>query len=130
MIKYPKIIGLVGAALVFMLGVWGYESKITKLTIEIDDLDDKLVKVNGSLAVEEANNMILRSTISDMNKETAELENKYKQITVKYVNLKDKPDKVRYEIVYKYLTKESSNECEDIKNAVNGLVDYVNDRVQ
>lgn len=131
MTKYSKIIGLVGVALVLMLGVRGYyESKITKLTIEINDLDDKLVKVRGSLVVEEANNVMLRSTISDMNKETAELEDNYKQIAAKYANLKDKPDNARYEVVYKYLTKESSNECEDIKNAVNGLVDYVNDRVQ
>lgn len=131
MTKYSKIIWLVGVVLVLTLGAWSYyESKITRLTIEINDLDDKLVKVRGSLAVEEANNMMLRSTISDMNKETAELEDTYKQIAAKYANLKDKPDNARYEVVYKYLTKESSNECEDIKNAVNGLVDYVNDRVQ
>jgi hypothetical protein len=73
----------------------------------------------------------LKAEIEATNQEVLQLNAKYAKANALYNAELGKPDKVRYEYVYRYIDKGvDSNECEDIKNAIDSSVEYINSRVQ
>lgn len=130
MMGYEKLYGGLLIAGVLAIGIYMYESKISSLEEEIEELRGSIELCVGSKAVETANNSRLRAEIDDMNKATEALGSKYTALVEKYQALEKQPAEVRYEVLYKYITQEKSNECKDIKSAIDGVSNYINDRMR
>lgn len=120
------IMGLVSAVAFVLTMWWNYESTISDLNSDIDNLRMELNTAIGSTETEKQNNRLLRSTIESMNSEAEKLNQKYLNSIAKYNELKNQPPEIKYETLYKYISKEKSNDCEDIKRAIDNGADYIN----
>ena len=119
------------AGAVALVGAWlHYSSVIGSLEKELAEAESKLNSCNERNVLEQANNMTMKAAIEDMNRATRKLNEEHEQAMAEYEAYKALPTKVRYETLYKYVSEEGSNECEDIKHAIDGVSRYVNDRMR
>jgi hypothetical protein len=127
---YLQVAAAAALVVIIGMGIWSYEGKIDTLLATEKELRADLEVANGSLVVQEANVVTLRASIKDMNLATEKLAIEYTLLLKEYELEKSKPATIRYQKVYKFLPEGVGNECEDIKSSVNGLVSYINDRMQ
>lgn len=130
---------LYGAIFLALLFV-GYKvySYVDDIKSETKTLKDALLKTKTlydtcslKLALERANNNHLKSKIAEANKKTLTLAKEYEEANKRYQLLKHKPVKVRREYVDKFINREvESDECKEIKTAIDNSVDYINSRMQ
>lgn len=121
-------------AVLAVIGIVGWyikslEETINGLEKDVTILEVGLNEARSATEVEKANSARLRATIEEMNTATEELTKKHDSMIAEYETYKSKPKEVRYEVLYKYVEGGKSNECEDIKSAIDSVSSYVNDRM-
>jgi hypothetical protein len=127
---YLQVAAATALVAIISMGIWSYEGKIDALLATEKELRADLEVAKGSLVVQEANVVTLRAIVKDMNLATEKLAIEHTLLLKEYELEKVKPAAIRYQKVYKFLPEGVGNECEDIKSSVNGLVSYINDRMQ
>lgn len=111
---YLIISTIVISVLLFCLG-YIYMQNIT-----IDTLQTKLQLKTSEIAVKDANNITLTSTIKNQNEKIEQIENSYIEKNKEFEIWKNKPAEVKYKEIIKNI-EVKSNECKDIKNLINDI---------
>ena len=108
----------------------------TKVTIsdlkeENKTLQKDITTLTTEKAIEQGNNVTLKAQLVDLTLANDKLHDKYNGVLVTLTKLRAEPPKIRYEPLYKHIDEEiTSNECEDIKRAIDGTASYINTRMQ
>ncbi len=92
---------------------WVQSNKIEKLELDITN------KVS-EIAVKDANNINLTSTIKYQNEKIERIENNYVEKNKEFEIWKNKPAEIKYKEVIKNV-EVKSNECKDIKSIINDI---------
>jgi hypothetical protein len=114
---------------IMVSAVINYEFTINKLTKSNTALTVQLDLARSANVLLEANNVTAKGVIKDLNTAAIELGKKYDKVKTEYTTYKNQPKEVKYEVLYKYTDKKDSNECEDIKQRIDGVVNYINNRM-
>lgn len=114
-----------------LISAWyGYETKIDNLEKTVKELREEIGIKESALITEKHNYVTIEAALKDANAAVEKLGVKYGSAMVQLEAERNKPKDVKYEVIYKYIDKEDSNECEDIKYAIDGLANYINHRMR
>jgi chromosome segregation ATPase len=117
----------VGAIVAATVGyIWYLDNKIEVLEEEVVQLDNDIVQLQASKIVKETELDMCIATVKQMNTTVENMQVDMNASLDKYNKLKSEKPEVRYEVIYKYIGKGASNECEDIKSSINAIrgIDY------
>lgn len=92
---------------------WIQSNKIEKLELDI-------INKASEIAVKDANNINLNSTIKSQNAKIEQIENNYVEKNKEFEIWKNKPAEVKYKEIIKNV-EVKSNECKDIKSIINDI---------
>lgn len=118
---------IVGAIVAATVGyIWYLDNKIGALEEEVVQLDNDIVQLQASKIVKETELDMCVATVKQMNTAVENMQVDMNASLDKYNKLKSKKPEVKYEVIYKYMDKEASNECEDIKASIRAIrgIDY------
>lgn len=101
--------------LIVLLGISGAFNWVQSNKIETLELDIKN-KVS-EIAIKDANNITLTSTIKSQNEKIEQIENSYNEKTKEFEIWKNKPPEIKYKEIIKNV-EVKSNECKDIKSII------------
>lgn len=114
---------------IIISSVVNYELTISKLTKSNTKLTTELDSARSANVLLEENAVTAEGVIKDLNDATIELGKKYAKVKTEYATYKNQPKEVKYEVLYKYITTKDSNECEDIKQRIDSVANYINNRM-
>lgn len=87
---------------------------------KIEKLQTELQLKTAEIAVKDANNISLTSTIKTQNEKIEQIENNYIEKNKEFEIWKNKPAEIKYKEIIKNV-EVKSNECKDIKNIINDI---------
>lgn len=92
---------------------WVQSNKIEKLELDVKNK-------TAEIAVKDANNINLTSTIKSQNEKIEQIENNYVEKNKEFEIWKNKTAEVKYKEIIKNV-EVKSNECKDIKSIINDI---------
>lgn len=109
---------LLGVAVTIVFLIGGAYTYFIKS--ELEKVQAEFSEQGKELAIEKANNTVIKATIESQNKaidsQKVELAEKLQELE----DWKNQPPEIKYKEVIKY-REVKSNECEDIKNVINSI---------
>lgn len=113
--KIFLIFGTIAISLLIFCGIYIYMQNHT-----INNLQTELQLKVAEIAVKDANNINLTSTIKSQNEKIEQIENNYVEKNKEFEIWKNKPAEIKYKEVIKNV-EVKSNECKDIKSIINDI---------
>lgn len=113
--KIFLIFGTIAISLLIFCGIYIYMQNHS-----IDNLQTELQLKAAEIAVKDANNINLTSTIKSQNEKIEQIENNYVKKNKEFEIWKNKPAEIKYKEVIKNV-EVKSNECKDIKTIINDI---------
>lgn len=125
-------------AIAFLLAGYKFYSYVEELNSEIasqkqdyKELNDKYEKCLADKALESANNSTLRTNIELATTKSLALKKEYDDAKIQYAQYISKAENEKHLMLDKYIKKEvKSDECKDVKDTLDSLVDYINAGMQ
>lgn len=109
---------LLGVAVTIVFLIGGAYTYFIKS--ELEKVQAKFSEQGKELAIEKANNTVIKATIESQNNAIESQKVEYSEKLQELEDWKNKPSEVKYKEVIKY-KEVKSNECEDIKNIINSM---------
>ena len=109
------LLGVIVIAVFLIGGAYTYFIKS-----ELEKVQAKFLEQGKELAIEKANNTVIKATIESQNNAIESQKVEYSEKLQELEDWKNKPSEVKYKEVIKY-KEVKSNECEDIKNIINSM---------
>ena len=109
------LLGVIVIAVFLIGGAYTYFIKS-----ELEKVQAEFSEQGKELAIEKANNTVIKATIESQNNAIESQKVEYSEKLQELEDWKNKPSEVKYKEVIKY-KEVKSNECEDIKNIINSM---------
>ena len=87
---------------------------------ELEKVQASYLDQGKELAIEKANNTVIKATIESQNNAIESQKVEYSEKLQELEDWKNKPSEIKYKEVIKF-KEVKSNECEDIKNIINSM---------